>query len=193
MKILGSNRQDDPGSSEISSRLLEERIVFATNLTDERSANQVIAQLLLLHREDPEKDISLYVNSQEGAPTLGLAVYDTMQALSCAVATVCLGVAAQAAALVLAGGAPGKRAALPHARINIGQPAASLIGKTVDIDLRVRELLRVRHRIDELLARHSGQPLERIERDTAQDLWLSAEEAKAYGLIDAVVSRVPLP
>lgn len=193
MGLFFNEASKDPlkGPQDVYGRLLAERIVFVNGALDVDNANRVIAQLLLLEREGGGGDISMYINSEGGDVQHGLAVYDTTRSLSCDVAPVCVGVAGIPAVLLLAGGAPGKRSALTHARMVLSQPSGSVQGKTADIDLRAREYLILRHRVNELLARHTGQSLERIERDTRGELWMTSEEAKAYGIIDEVLSRMP--
>jgi len=172
---------------DIYSRLLKERIIFLGGVVDDEVANLVIAQLLFLAYEDPEKDIQLYINSPGGSMTAGLAIYDTMQHLQPDVATICVGMAASVAALLLAGGAKGKRGALPYSRIMIHQPWGGAQGQAVDIAIRAKEVIELRKILNEILARHTGQPLERIERDTDRDFYMSAQQAKEYGLIDVVI------
>jgi len=174
---------------DIYSRLLKDRIVFLGSEIDDEVANVLIAQLLFLDSEDPEKDIMLYINSPGGAVTAGLAVYDTIQLLHCDVATYCMGLAASMGSFLLAAGTKGKRFALPHARVLIHQPLAGLQGQTTDIEIHAREILRARDTINELYALHTGQPVETIRRDTERDNFMSPEEARAYGLIDEVLVR----
>jgi ATP-dependent Clp protease protease subunit len=172
---------------DIYSRLLKERIIFLGGVVDDEVANLVIAQMLFLAYEDPEKDIQLYINSPGGSMTAGLAIYDTMQHIQPDVATICVGMAASVAALLLAGGAKGKRGALPYSRIMIHQPWGGAQGQAVDIAIRAKEVIELRKILNEILARHTGQPLERIERDTDRDFYMSAQQAKEYGLIDVVI------
>jgi ATP-dependent Clp protease protease subunit len=170
---------------DIYSRLLKDRIVFVGGPIDDDMANLVIAQLLFLESEDPEKDIFLYVNSPGGSLTPALAIYDTMQHVRPAIATICVGLAASGAAVILAGGAKGKRASLPYSQILIHQPwGGGIQGTTADIDIQAKQFLRMRQLTNEILARHTGQPIERIERDTDRDFWMDAGTAKEYGLID---------
>jgi ATP-dependent Clp protease protease subunit len=176
-------------SYDIYSRLLKDRIVFIGSPIDDDIANLVIAQLLFLEAEDPDKDINLYVNSPGGLVTAGMAIYDTMQFIKPPVATVCLGQAASMAAVLLAGGAPGKRTALPNARILIHQPMGGTRGQATDIKIQAEEILRLREHLNMLLSRHTGQPLERIAADTERDYYMSSEQAKAYGIIDQVVAK----
>jgi ATP-dependent Clp protease protease subunit len=180
-------------SFDIYSRLLKDRIVFLGTPVDDTVANLVTAQLLHLESEDPEKDINLYINSPGGASTALLGIYDTMQYVRAEVSTICMGQAASAAAVLLAAGARGKRFALPHARILIHQPHGEVGGQAVDIEIHAREILRQRHLVDEILAQHTGQPLEKISRDTDRDFILTAEQAKDYGVIDEVISSRTLP
>src|SRR5919199_2680679 len=178
-------------SFDIYSRLLKDRIVLLGSPIDDAVANLVTAQLLHLESEDPEKDISMYINSPGGSGTALLGIYDAMQYIRADVSTVCVGQAASAAAILLACGAPGKRFALPNARILMHQPHGELGGQAVDIDIHAREMLRQRRLVDEILARHTGQPVDRIHTDTDRDFILGAEEAKAYGVIDYVMARPP--
>src|SRR5690606_21614385 len=174
---------------EIYSRLLKERIVFIGGPINDQLANLVIAQLLFLESEDPEKDISVYINSPGGHVYAGLAIYDTMQHVRPAVSTICLGLAASMAAVLLAAGAPGKRYALPYSRIMIHQPWGGVQGQAADIEIEAREILRTKQNLNEILSRHTGQPLEKVERDTDRNYYMSAEEAKEYGLIDSILVR----
>lgn len=173
---------------DIYSRLLKDRIVFIGGAIDDNIANLVIAQMLFLEAENPEKDIFLYINSPGGVVTAGMAIYDTMQYIRPDVATICLGQAASMGAFLLAGGKAGKRSALPYARILIHQPAGGVQGQATDIDLHAREILRMRATLNELLAHHTGQPLSRIEQDTERDFFMSAEQSKEYGIIDEVIT-----
>ena len=175
-------------SFDIFSRLLNERVVFLGAPIDDQVANLVVAQLLHLEAEDPEKDIQLYVNSPGGALYAGLAIYDTMQLIRPDVATICCGIAMSAGALVLAGGAPGKRASLPNGRILIHQPSGGYQGQSTDIEIHARETLALRRRVDEILAHHTGQPIEQVHADMERDRYFTAEEAKAYGLIDTIAT-----
>ncbi|OQX13032.1 MAG: ATP-dependent Clp endopeptidase, proteolytic subunit ClpP [Desulfobulbaceae bacterium A2] len=176
---------------DIYSRLLKERIIFLGSSINDEVASVVIAQLLFLEADDPEKDITLYVNSPGGVVTSGLAIYDTMQYIKCDVATLCLGQAASMGAMLLAAGAAGKRYALPHARIMIHQPMGGFQGQASDIDIHAREILRMRQELDQLLATHTGKPLKKIRVDTERDNFMGAEEALAYGIIDKVLQRRP--
>ncbi len=174
-------------SYDIYSRLLKDRIVFLGTPIDDDVANVVIAQLLFLESEDPDKDISLYVNSPGGSVTSGLAIYDTMQYVKPQVSTICLGQAASMGAFLLSGGAPGKRFAVPNARIMIHQPLGGFQGQATDIEIQAREILRLKARLNEILAKHTRQPIERIEKDTDRDYFMGAGEAKEYGIIDDVI------
>jgi ATP-dependent Clp protease protease subunit len=178
---------------DIFSRLLKERIVFIGTPIDDSIASLVIAQLLFLASEDPEKDINLYINSPGGSVSSGLAIYDTMQYIRPDVATICIGLAASMGAVLLAGGAKGKRSGLPNSRIMIHQPWGGVQGTASDISIQAEEILRTKKRLNEILAAHSGQPLDVIERDTDRDRYMSSEEAKAYGLIDTVFFKKEAP
>jgi ATP-dependent Clp protease protease subunit len=171
---------------DIYSRLLKDRIVFIGGPIDDSMANLVIAQMLFLQGEDPDKDINLYVNSPGGSVTSGLAIYDTMQYVKPQVSTVCVGLAASMAAVLLAAGARGKRYALPYSRVMIHQPAGGTSGQATDIEIQAREILRIKRITHEILARHTGQPVDRIEQDTERDYYMSAQEAKDYGIIDNI-------
>jgi len=171
---------------DIYSRLLRERIVFLGGAIDDDVANLVIAQLLYLEGEDPEKDISLYINSPGGDLYASLAIHDTMQYVRPDISTICVGLAASGAAVILAGGAKGKRYSLPYARIMIHQPWGGVQGTSSDIEIQAREFLRMRELMNEILVRHTGQPLERIERDADRNFWMSPGEAKDYGLLDEI-------
>ena len=172
---------------DIFSRLLKDRIVFLGTPVSDEIANIIIAQLLFLESEDPDKDIMLYVNSPGGLVTAGMAIYDTMQYVRCDVATICMGQAASMGAFLLAAGAKGKRFALPHSRILIHQPLGGFSGQATDIDIHAREILRLRDTLNELLMKHTGQTLERIRQDTERDYFMGASEAKEYGIIDEVI------
>ena len=174
---------------DIYSRLLKDRIVFIGSPIDDDVANLVIAQLLFLEAEDPDKDINLYINSPGGIVTAGMAIYDTMQFIKPQVAAVCLGQAASMAAVLLAGGARGKRTALPNARILIHQPMGGTRGQATDIKIQAEEILRMREHLNGILSKHTGQPLERIATDTERDYYMSADQAKVYGIIDEVVAK----
>jgi ATP-dependent Clp protease, protease subunit len=174
-------------SYDIYSRLLKDRIVFLGTPIDDDVANVVIAQLLFLESEDPDKDINLYINSPGGAVTSGLAIYDTMQYVKPQVSTICLGQAASMGAFLLSGGAAGKRFAVPNARIMIHQPLGGFQGQATDIEIQAKEILRIKARLNEILAKHTRQPIERIEKDTDRDYFMGPGEAKEYGLIDEVI------
>jgi ATP-dependent Clp protease protease subunit len=174
-------------SFDIYSRLLNERIIFLGTPIDDTVANLVMAQLLHLESEDPEKDIQLYINSPGGSVTALLAIYDTMQYVKPDVATTCMGQAASAAAVLLAAGAPGKRLGLPHSRVLIHQPSGGAEGQSVDIEIQAREIIRMRRMLDEILATHTGQDVEKIARDTDRDFIMTASQAKEYGIIDEII------
>jgi ATP-dependent Clp protease protease subunit len=176
-------------SFDIYSRLLRDRIVFLGHAVDDDVANLVIAQLLFLEAEDPEKEVFLYINSPGGSVTAGLAIYDTMQYVRPDVSTICLGQAASMAAWLLASGAPGKRMALPNSRIMIHQPMGGIQGQATDIDIHAREILKLRARMNEILATHTQKPVDEIARDTERDYHMSGKEALAYGLVDKVVQQ----
>jgi ATP-dependent Clp protease protease subunit len=175
-------------SFDIYSRLLNERIVFIGAPIDDDIANLVVAQLLHLESEDPDKDISLYINSPGGVIYAGLAIYDTMQFIKPDVQTICFGVAMSMGSLLLAGGAPGKRMALPNSRILIHQPSGGFQGQSADIEIHAREILELRRHLDEIYARHTGQPVERVHDDMERDRYMTAEQARDYGLIDRVIA-----
>ncbi|MCW3027427.1 MAG: ATP-dependent Clp protease, proteolytic subunit ClpP [Solirubrobacterales bacterium] len=175
-------------SFDIYSRLLNERIVFIGTPVDDQVANLVVAQLLHLESEDADKDISLYVNSPGGSVYAGLAIYDTMQFVKPDVQTICFGVAMSMGSLLLAGGAPGKRSALPNSRILIHQPSGGFEGQSTDVEIHAREILELREHIDEIYSRHTGQPLERVHDDMDRDRYFTAEQARDYGLIDRVIA-----
>jgi len=174
---------------DIYSRLLKDRIVFVGSPIDDNIANLVIAQLLFLEADDPDKDIHLYINSPGGVVTSGLAIYDTMQYIKPDVSTICIGQAASMGALLLAAGAKGKRYALPHARILIHQPLGGFQGQATDVDIQAREILLMRKRLNEILVKHTGQPFDKIQADTERDYYMSAEQAKEYGLVDEVILK----
>jgi ATP-dependent Clp protease protease subunit len=178
---------------DIFSRLLKDRIVFLGAPIDADLANVVVAQLLFLESDDPDKDVMMYINSPGGAVTAGMAIYDTMQVLRCPVATLCVGQAASMASLLLASGAKGKRSALPHARVMIHQPLmmGGFEGQATDVEIHAREVLRARETMNQIYARHTGQPAEKIGRDTERDNFMSAAEARDYGLIDQVLPARP--
>ena len=177
---------------DIYSRLLKDRIILVGTPIEDNTANLIIAQLLFLEAEDPAKDISMYVNSPGGLVTAGLAIYDTMQYIKSDVSTICIGQASSMGAVLLAAGARGKRHALPNARIMIHQPLGGFQGQATDIGIHAKEILRTRERLNEILAKHTGQTLERIQADTERDYFLSSEESKDYGLIDGVLERGPV-
>lgn len=174
---------------DIFSRLLKERIVFIGGPIDDNMANLVIAQLLFLQSEDPDKDIFLYINSPGGVVYSGLAIYDTIQYIRPQVATICIGIAASMAALLLASGAKGKRFALPNSRVMIHQPHGGAEGQAVDIEIQAKEILRLREIGNQILVNHTGQPIEKIERDVDRNYWMSAVEAKEYGIIDDIFTK----
>lgn len=176
---------------DIYSRLLKERLIFLVGPIDDHMANVVVAQLLFLEAENPEKDISIYINSPGGVVTAGMAIYDTMQYIKPDVSTICVGQAASMGALLLASGAAGKRYALPNSRVMIHQPLGGFQGQATDIDIHAREILTLRARLNEVLAKHTGQSLETIARDTERDNFKSAVDAVAYGLVDQVLERRP--
>jgi ATP-dependent Clp protease protease subunit len=177
---------------DIYSRLLRERIVFLGTAIDDDIANLVIAQMLFLESEDPDKDIHLYINSPGGIVTSGLAIYDTLQYIRPRVSTLCMGQAASIAALLLAAGEKGKRFALPHSRILIHQPMGGFQGQASDVDIQAREILRLREELNKIMMRHTHQSLERIQADTDRDFYMSGEQAKEYGIIDEVVVKRPI-
>ena len=174
-------------SYDIYSRLLKERVVFMVGPVDDHTANVIVAQLLFLESENPDKDIHLYINSPGGSVTAGLAIYDTMQFINCDVSTMCIGQAASMGALLLAGGAKGKRYCLPHSRMMIHQPLGGVQGQATDIEIHAREILQVRERLNKILAHHTGQPIDKIQVDTDRDNFMSGTESVAYGLIDQVL------
>ena len=176
-------------SYDIYSRLLKERIIFLGEEVNDVSASVIVAQLLFLEADDPNKDIQLYINSPGGSVTAGLAIYDTMQYIKCDVSTVCIGMAASMGAFLLSGGAKGKRFALPNAEIMIHQPSGGAQGQATEISIAAEHILRTRQKLNEIMAANTGQPLETIEADTERDNFMSAEEAKAYGLIDEVIAK----
>ncbi len=176
---------------DIFSRLLRERIIFLGQQVDDSVSNVIVAQMLFLEAEDPEKDIFLYINSPGGSVTAGMAIYDTMQHIRPDVSTICVGLAASMGAFLLTGGAKGKRMSLPHTRIMIHQPLGGAQGQATDIELQAREILYHKSRLTELMAYHTGRPIERLAEDTDRDFFMSAKEAQAYGLIDEVVVQRP--
>jgi ATP-dependent Clp protease protease subunit len=176
-------------SFDIYSRLLKERVIFAVGPVEDNMANLIVAQLLFLESENPDKDIHLYINSPGGSVTAGLSIYDTMQFVKPDVSTMCLGQAASMGAFLLSGGASGKRYILPNARTMIHQPSGGAQGQATDIDIQAKEILIIRERLNRLMAEHTGQPLEVIERDTERDRFMDAEQSQAYGLVDHVVNN----
>ena len=174
---------------DIYSRLLKERVIFLSGEVEDRMANLIVAQLLFLESEDPKKDINIYINSPGGSVTAGMAIYDTMQFIKPDVRTLCIGQACSMGAFLLAGGAAGKRAALPNARVMIHQPLGGFRGQASDIQIHAQEILKIKQTLNERLAFHTGQSIERIEKDTDRDNFMSAEEAKAYGLVDDVLIK----
>lgn len=176
-------------SYDIYSRLLKDRIIFVTGEIEDHMANLIIAQLLFLESEDPDKDVHLYINSPGGSVSAGLAIYDTMQYIRPDVSTICVGMAASMASVLLAAGAKGKRYALPHSRVMIHQPLGGAQGQATDIEIHAREILRIREEMNEILAHHTGQTPEQIQKDTERDHFMTAEEAEQYGLIDQVVHQ----
>lgn len=183
-KTAGGERAYD-----IYSRLLKDRIIFLGTGIDENVANLVIAQMLFLESEDPKKDIHLYINSPGGSVYAGLAIYDTMQLIKPDVSTICVGMAMSMGAFLLAAGTPGKRSALPNSRVMIHQPSSGFQGTAADIEISARETLRIRQHLDDLLSKNTGQPIERINKDTERDFYMSADEAKDYGIVDNVTER----
>ena len=176
-------------SYDIYSRLLKERVIFLSGEVEDRMANLIVAQLLFLESEDPKKDINIYINSPGGSVTAGMAIYDTMQFIKPDVRTLCIGQACSMGAFLLAGGTAGKRAALPNARVMIHQPLGGFRGQASDIQIHAQEILKIKQTLNERLAFHTGQSIERIEKDTDRDNFMSAEEAKAYGLVDDVLIK----
>ena len=174
---------------DIYSRLLKERVIFIVGAIEDQMANLVVAQLLFLESENPDKDISIYINSPGGSVSAGMAIYDTMQFTTPDISTLCVGQAASMGALLLAGGASNKRYALPHSRIMIHQPLGGFQGQATDVDIHAREILKIREELNQVLAQHTGQPVEQIARDTERDHFLNSAEAKAYGLVDEVLDK----
>ncbi len=182
------------GSNDLNQRLLRERIVFLGSQVDQATANRICAELLLLEAEDADKDISLYINSPGGSVTDGLAIYDTMQYVSCDIRTICLGMAASMGQVLLCAGAPGKRFALPHSRILMHQPSAGgMEGQASDIAIQAEQIVYLKRMLAERIAFHTGQPIDRIEADSDRDRWFTAQEALEYGFIDAVIDRAGSP
>ncbi|MBU6495969.1 MAG: ATP-dependent Clp protease proteolytic subunit [Acidobacteria bacterium] len=185
-----TSRSDLGPGNDLNQRLLRERIVFLGTQVDQESANRICAELLLLEAEDPERDISLYINSPGGSVTDGLAIYDTMQYVSCDIRTICLGMAASMGQFLLCAGAPGKRFALPHSRILMHQPSmGGMQGQASDIAIQAEQIVYLKRMLAERIAFHTGQPVEKIEADSDRDRWFTAEEAREYGFIDAVIER----
>jgi ATP-dependent Clp protease, protease subunit len=176
---------------DIYSRLLKERVIFCVGPVEDHMANLIVAQLLFLESENPDKDVYLYINSPGGSVSAGLAIYDTMQFIQPQVSTMCIGQAASMGALLLAGGHPGKRYCLPHSRVMIHQPLGGYQGQATDIAIHAKEILLVREKLNAILARHTGQPLEKVDRDTERDNFMSGDEAVAYGLVDQVLAARP--
>jgi ATP-dependent Clp protease protease subunit len=176
---------------DIFSRLLKDRIIFIGTPIDDQVANLVIAQMIFLEGEDPDRDINLYIHSPGGVVSAGLAIYDTMQFVKPDIATLCMGQAASMGAVLMAGGAKGKRSALPNSRIMIHQPLGGTQGQVTDIEIYTREILRTKQRLNEILAKHAGRTLDDLQRDTDRDHFMSAEEAKSYGLIDEILEKRP--
>ncbi len=174
---------------DIYSRLLKERVVFIVGPVEDHMANLVVAQLLFLESENPDKDIHLYINSPGGSVTSGLSIYDTMQFVNCDVSTICVGQAASMGALLLAGGEKGKRFALPHSRIMVHQPSAGFQGQATDIGIHAQEVLELKRRLNEIMAKHTGQPVERVEQDLERDNFMSASAAVEYGIVDTVLAQ----
>ena len=189
MVIESTNRGER--AYDIYSRLLKDRIIFLGAPIDDVFSNLIIAQLLFLEAEDPEKDINLYINSPDGSVTAGLGIYDTMQYVKPPITTICLGQAASMGALLLAAGTKGKRYALPNARVMIHQPMGGFQGQATEIDIHAREILKIRERLNQIFSEHTGQPLEKISQDTERDYFMSGTEAKDYGLIDEVLTHKP--
>jgi ATP-dependent Clp protease protease subunit len=172
---------------DIYSRLLKERIIFLASVVNDTVANSIIAQMLFLASQDPKKDIQLYINTPGGSVTAGMAIYDTMQYVKCPISTVCVGLAASMGATLLAAGAKGKRFALPNAQIMLHQVAGGVQGEAVEIEITAKQILKIREKLNKILAKHTGQPLDKISKDTDRDFYLDAQEAKEYGLIDEVI------
>ena len=174
---------------DIYSRLLKDRIIFLGDVIEEHLANLVVAQMLFLESEDPDKDINLYINSPGGSVTAGLGIYDTMQYIKCPVSTICVGQAASMAAVLLAAGAMGKRIALPNSRVMLHQPLGGVQGQATDIEIHAREIKKIRDRLNEIIAFHTNQDIEKVAKDTDRDFFMSAEEALAYGIVDKVIEK----
>lgn len=190
--VIEKNGRDER-AVDIYSRLLKDRIIFLGTQVNDESANAIVAQLLFLNSEDPEADVHLYINSPGGSVTAGLAIYDTMQYINCDVATYCIGQCASMGAVLLTAGAAGKRFALPNSRIMIHQPLAGMEGTAEEILIHAREFAKIKAKMNGILLNHTGKPLDQIERDTDRDRFMSAEEARDYGLIDTVIEKAPAP
>ena len=186
--IIERSSRGGERATDIFSRLLEERIIFLAGPIDDHLANLVIAEILLLASKDSKRDIKIYVNSPGGSVTAGLAIYDTMQYVSCDVATICVGMAASMAAVLLAAGAAGKRYVLPNAEVLLHQPMGGITGQASEIEIGARQILKIKDKINQILAKHTGKPLKAVEQDTDRDFYLSAQEAKEYGVVDEVIS-----
>ena len=178
---------DGERAYDIYSRLLKDRIIFLSGQIDDAVANTVIAQLLFLEQEDPKKDIKLYINTPGGMVTSGMAIYDTMQYVKCDIATICIGMAASMGAVLLAAGAKGKRFALPNSEILLHQLMGGAEGQAVEVEIAAKHIIKIKERLNQILAKHTGQPLEKIEKDTDRDFWLTPSEAKEYGVIDEII------
>jgi ATP-dependent Clp protease, protease subunit len=174
---------------DIYSRLLKERVIFCVGPVEDYMANVIVAQLLFLESENPDQEISLYINSPGGSVTAGMAIYDTMQFMKAPVSTICMGQACSMGAFLLAAGEKGRRFCLPNSRVMIHQPSGGFSGQAADMDIHVKEILQIRHRLNALLAKHTGQPIETIEKNTDRDNFMSAEDAKAYGIVDSVIDK----
>ncbi len=174
---------------DIYSRLLKERVVFCVGQVEDYMANVIVAQLLFLESENPDQEISLYINSPGGSVTAGMAIYDTMQFMKAPVSTICIGQACSMGAFLLAAGEKGRRFCLPNARVMIHQPSGGFQGQAADMDIHVKEILQIRHRLNSLLAKHTGQPIENIEKNTDRDNFMSAQDAQAYGIVDSVIDK----
>ncbi len=190
--VIEKNGRDER-AMDIYSRLLKDRIIFLGSQVNDESANAIVAQLLFLNSEDPSADVHLYINSPGGSVTAGLAIYDTMQYIACDVATYCIGQCASMGAVLLTAGAAGKRFALPNSRIMIHQPLAGMEGTAEEILIHAREFKKIKEKMNGILLKHTGKPLDQIERDTDRDRFMSAEEARDYGLIDRVIEKAPAP
>ena len=187
--IIVEKTQRGERAYDIFSRLLEERIIFLAGAVTDLNANVVIAQMLYLASKDPKRDIKLYINSPGGSVTAGLAIYDTMQYLKCSVSTICIGLTASMAAVILASGTKGKRFSLPNAEILLHQVAGGMQGQAADIEITAKQIIKMKEKLNSILSEHTGQPLDKMEKDTDRDFYLTAEEAKKYGLIDEVIGN----